>query len=201
MAVSSAALVAIAGCGGSSGGTGTAGHGGESGTSGVAGASSAGAGGATAGASGAAGAASTAGSDGGAGASVAGSDGGAGAGGSVAGSDGGAGSDAGPVAPFMTVPIPDALDVPTGATQKFLAHGRGTQNYACVATLGTADGGADAAVTTYAWGPATPAANLYDVNNTQIGTHFAGPTWQSTVDGSDAVGVKVASVASTQTSA
>ncbi|HTA19432.1 MAG TPA: DUF3455 domain-containing protein, partial [Polyangia bacterium] len=207
LALSSAVLVAAAGCGGTSGGAGLAGHGGggEGGTSGgVGGASSAGAGGATAGVGGTAGAAgSVAGNDGG----VAGSDGGAGAAGSAAGSDGGAGSDGSVAAPFEPVPIPPALAVPTGATLKFRAHGRGTQNYACVATTapatdgGTADGGADAGVTTYAWGPATPAANLYDETNTQIGTHFAGPTWMSSVDGSDAVGSKVASVASTETNA
>ena len=129
----------------------------------------------------------------------------AGSGGGAAGSDGGAGSDgaAGAAAPFDLVTIPDMLAVPTGATLAFRAHGRGTQNYTCVATTtaAAADAGTDAGVTTYAWGPATPDAKLYDENDTQIGTHFAGPTWMSSVDGSDAVGSKTASVASPMTTA
>ena len=179
MALSSAALVAAGGCGGSSGGTGTGGHGGGGGIAGAAG----GGGTSTSGTGGAGGMAG----------------GGAGAAGSTAGSDGGAGSDgaAGAAAPFDVVTIPDMLAVPTGAAIKFRAHGRGTQNYTCVGTTtAAADAGTDASVTTYAWGPATPDAKLYDETNTQIGTHFAGPTWKSSVDGSDAVGSKVASVAS-----
>src|SRR5450432_891263 len=177
MALSSAAFVVAGGCGGSPGGTGTAGHGGSGGQSGdTAGA----AGSATAGTSGGAGTVGAAGAS-------------AGMGGATAGSSGGAGA----AAPFPTITIPDGLAVPTGATLKFRAHGIGTQNYACVATTAAAaDAGTDASVTTYAWGPATPNAKLYDETNTQIGTHFAGPTWMSSADGSDAVGSKVASVAS-----
>jgi Protein of unknown function (DUF3455) len=196
MALSSAAFVVAGGCGGSPGGTGTAGHGGSGGQSGdTAGA----AGSATAGTSGGAGTVGAAGASAGMGGATAGSSGGAGAAGSTVVTDGGAGTDgaAGAAAPFPTITIPDGLAVPTGATLKFRAHGIGTQNYACVATTAAAaDAGTDASVTTYAWGPATPNAKLYDETNTQIGTHFAGPTWMSSADGSDAVGSKVASVAS-----
>jgi len=185
IALSSVALVLTGGCGGSSGGTGAAAHGGGGGTSG-------GGNGGGGGLSGAAGSA------GGAGSATGGSGGATGSAGSAggAGSDGAAGSAgaAGAAAPFDAVTIPDMLAAPTGATLKFRAHGRGTQNYTCVATT-TPDAGTDASTTTYAWGPATPAAKLYDETNTQIGTHFAGPTWMSSVDGSDAVGSKIGSVA------
>src|SRR5579862_1680253 len=190
MALSSGALAVAVGCGGSSGG-GTAGHGG--GGSGGSPSGAAGAAGSTAGTSGGGGSGGVSGAAG----ATAGSGGGA-AGTGAAGSDGGAGSDgaAGAVAPFPKVMIPDMLTVPTGATLKFRAHGVGAQIYTCVAstTPAAADAGTDAGVTTYAWGPATPSAKLYDENDTQIGTHFAGPTWMSSVDGSDAVGSKVASV-------
>jgi hypothetical protein len=114
-----------------------------------------------------------------------------------AGMDGGAGADAGPSDPFMAVTIPPAL-TPTGATLKFKAHGRGSQVYTCKATVTAADGGADAGddggstVTTYAWSLKAPDAKLFDQDGKQIGTHFVGPTWMSTSDESDAVGMAVA---------
>jgi hypothetical protein len=208
--LSSTALVAAGGCGGSSGGTGAAGQGGGGGggSSGGAGTSSG-----TAGASGGAGAgaAGTGGMAGGAGATAgsSGTDGGAGtgaAGTTDAAADTSTDAATDVAAPFTSVTIPDMLAVPAGATLKFRAHGVGAQIYTCVATTSAsadagADGGADASVTTYAWGPATPAATLYDETDAPIGTHFAGPTWMSSVDGSDAVGSKVAQVAAPVTTA
>jgi uncharacterized protein DUF3455 len=191
LALSSAALVAAAGCGGSSDGAGTAGHGGggESGSAG----GTAGAVGGTAGAVG--GTAGAVGGTAGAVGGTAGAAGGtAGAGGGTAGSDGGAGNDgaAGAIDPIVPVAIPDALAVPTGATLKFPAHGVGAQVYTCTATTAATDGGTDAGATTYAWVLLAPDAKLYDQNDVQLGTHFAGPTWKSSVDGSDAVGSKIA---------
>jgi hypothetical protein len=90
----------------------------------------------------------------------------------------------------MPVMPPDILAVPTGATLKFRAHGRGSQVYTCTAATAATDGGTDAGATTYSW-VAVPDAKLYDQNGVQIGTHFAGPTWMSTVDESDAVGAKM----------
>ncbi|HVU51833.1 MAG TPA: DUF3455 domain-containing protein, partial [Polyangia bacterium] len=121
-------------------------------------------------------------------------DGGAGTGGSAGASGGASGADAavdGPPDPFPPPPIPDAIAVPTGATLKFRAHGRGSQVYTCTATTAAADGGTDAGATTYGWVLKAPDAKLYDQNDALIGTHFAGPTWMSTVDESDAVGSKV----------
>jgi hypothetical protein len=162
-----------------------------------------------------------AGSGGGTAGAVAGSGGGTagGTGGSAAGADGGAGQDggndaagadagdAGPSDPFTLVTIPDTIAVPAGATLKFKAHGRGSQVYTCKATVSPNDGGADAGdggadagyATTYAWSLKAPDAKLYDQNGVQIGTHFAGPTWMSTVDESDAVGSSQANVPQTGT--
>jgi hypothetical protein len=187
--LSSVALALAAGCGGSSGGTGAAGQGGG----GTSGGGTSGGGTSGGGTSGGAGAAGT-------GASGAALDGGADA---AAGTSGGAGGAAGTTTdagPDGSVTIPDALAVPAGATLKFKAHGVGSQIYTCTATPadggvdGGADGGADAGMTTYAWVFKAPDAKLYDENGTQLGTHYAGPTWMSITDGSDVVGAKVAQV-------
>jgi hypothetical protein len=92
--------------------------------------------------------------------------------------------------------VPTALAVPTGATLKMKWHAMGDQIYTCTATTAPADGGTDGGATTYSWVLKAPDAKLFDDTNTQVGIHFAGPTWMSTVDGSDVVGSKVAGVAS-----
>jgi hypothetical protein len=82
--------------------------------------------------------------------------------------------------------VTDPIKVPAGATVVKHFHATGTQNYTCNATT-LGDGG-----TTYAWGPAsTPEAKLFQ-GTCQVGTHFAGPTWEFTADGSTVVGAKVA---------
>src|SRR5205814_1421042 len=60
-------------------------------------------------------------------------------------------------------------------------RGDGTQIYVC-----------KAAAPGYAWTLEAPDAKLLDGTCNQVGTHFAGPTWQSSVDGSAVVGLKVA---------
>jgi hypothetical protein len=173
----SVAIALAAGCSDSpSTSTGKAGTSGA-GTSG-AGTSGAGTSGAGTSGAGTSGAGSGGAGTGGAGTGVAGNDGGA------AGADGGAGAG---------VTIPPELAVPTGAVLKFKVHATGVQIYTCAATTATADGGTDAATTTYAWALKAPAATLFDSSNAQVGTHFAGPTWMST-DGSDVVGARVAGV-------
>ena len=192
MALSSVAWVAAPGCGSSSGGTGTGGHGGGGMGGGAAGTGGAGTGAAGTGAgtagTGAAGTgtAGTGAAGSGAAGAVGGADGGAGTSG-VAGTDGGAG----PSHPFVAVVIPAALAAPTGATLKFRAHGSGSQVYTCTGTAAAADAGADAG-TSYAWVLKAPDATLTDENGVQLGTHFAGPTWKSSADASDAVGLKIA---------
>jgi hypothetical protein len=66
-------------------------------------------------------------------------------------------------------------------------HARGSQIYTCKGTAGI-DGGA----TTYAWTLKAPDAKLYDDECALAATHFAGPTWQSSIDGSAVVGARVA---------
>jgi hypothetical protein len=91
----------------------------------------------------------------------------------------------------MTVPA--ALAVPAGATLKMKYHATGDQIYTCTASVAATGGGTDGGATTYAWVLKAPDAKLFDDANTQVGTHFAGPTWMST-DGSDVVGARVAAV-------
>jgi hypothetical protein len=73
--------------------------------------------------------------------------------------------------------VPSEIQVPAGNKLFLLAHAIGTQNYTCTGA-GT-------------WGPAVPAADLFDKHGKKIGTHFGGPTWQYK-DGSSVLGTKVA---------
>lgn len=75
--------------------------------------------------------------------------------------------------------VPPEIQVPAGNKLFLHLHAIGTQNYTC--------NGAGA------WGPAVPAADLFDSHGRQVGTHFAGPTWQY-MDGSSVLGVKIAGV-------
>lgn len=72
--------------------------------------------------------------------------------------------------------VPTDLVVPAGNKVFLVAHAVGTQNYTCT-------GGA--------WGPAVPDAQLFGNNGHQIGTHYAGPTWEF-LDGSTAVATRMA---------
>jgi hypothetical protein len=75
--------------------------------------------------------------------------------------------------------VPPEIQVPAGHKLFLKLHAEGTQNYTC--------NGAGA------WGPAVPAADLFNKNGMQVGTHFGGPTWQY-LDGSSVLGVKIAGV-------
>ncbi|MFT4112519.1 DUF3455 domain-containing protein [Silvibacterium sp.] len=77
-------------------------------------------------------------------------------------------------------PASASIDVPEGAHLVLSAHGEGSQVYTCV------DGH---------WTLKAPDAKLLDAHGTQIGTHFAGPTWKLT-DGSEVKGKAVGSQAS-----
>jgi hypothetical protein len=48
----------------------------------------------------------------------------------------------------------------------------------------------------YQWILKAPQADLFDAGGQKIGTHYAGPTWESSVDGSKVVGTKIAAAAS-----
>jgi uncharacterized protein DUF3455 len=79
---------------------------------------------------------------------------------------------------ISTPPVPTSIQVPPGNSPFMVVHAVGTQNYTCTAQ-GT-------------WGPAVPDAKLYGDNGHQVGTHYAGPTWQF-LDGSTARGSRIAS--------
>ena len=72
------------------------------------------------------------------------------------------------------VPVPEALALPAGEVRAFELHARGTQNYECRESRDVPG--------RWEWGFVAPeAGNL-------IGKHYAGPTWESTADGSKVVG-------------
>ncbi len=75
--------------------------------------------------------------------------------------------------------VPDALKVPLGHTLKFSARGQGFQVYQC--------GPDKVDPKLYAWTLSGPQADLLDAQGNKLGTHYAGPTWESK-DGSKAVG-------------
>ncbi len=91
---------------------------------------------------------------------------------------------------LATPTVPPALAVPARATVKIHDHGVGAQVYTCTASGGQ-DAGVDGGATTYAWVLKAPDAKLFDACNEQVGTHGAGPSWTSTVDGSVVKGAKV----------
>jgi hypothetical protein len=80
-------------------------------------------------------------------------------------------------------PVTAALQPPPGSTLAMRLHAEGAQVYVCRATSAPAG---------HAWALKGPDARLYDAACKQVGTHVAGPTWQSSVDGSAVVATKVA---------
>lgn len=78
--------------------------------------------------------------------------------------------------------VPATLQVPAGARLVAAFHGQGTQIYTCTA----------AATGAYAWTLKAPDAELLDGACAVAGKHYAGPTWESTEDGSKVAGTKVA---------
>jgi hypothetical protein len=175
--------------GGMGGGmTGGAGGMGGAATGGMGGGTTGGAGGMGGAATGGMGGTSAGGSSGAGGASPGGStgSGGAAAGGASGVPDGG--PDACPTPAPLTRPSVDAsLEPPAGAVLERRLHGVGSQIYVCTATR-TDD------ATTYGWTLKAPQANLFDDACQAVGTHFAGPTWEWTVDQSTVKGSKVAGV-------
>ncbi|HWO12627.1 MAG TPA: DUF3455 domain-containing protein, partial [Polyangiaceae bacterium] len=76
--------------------------------------------------------------------------------------------------------VPPALAVPAGNKLAFYYDAVGVQIYGC-----------DTTATGYGWVLRGPDANLYGHKGKLAGTHYVGPTWQST-DGSTVVGTKLA---------
>lgn len=71
--------------------------------------------------------------------------------------------------------VPSKISVPEGNKPFLDVHAVGVQIYSCNGQ---------------AWAPVAPRANLYDEDGKLVGTHFAGPSWQ-TKDGSTVVGSRV----------
>ncbi len=82
--------------------------------------------------------------------------------------------------------VPSDLQ-PQNANLLMKLHAEGSQIYVCKASAAKEGGG-------YRWALKAPDAKLYDDNGRLAATHFAGPTWKSTTDGSVVVGEKVKSV-------
>jgi hypothetical protein len=76
--------------------------------------------------------------------------------------------------------VPPPLAVPSGNELAFAVDADGAQVYACTAGAGGAFG----------WVFQAPEAKLSEPGGPAAGTHYAGPTWEST-DGSKVVGAKV----------
>lgn len=80
--------------------------------------------------------------------------------------------------PAQTLPaVPDSLKPPAGEALILQVHGTGDQIYVCDGT---------------SWIFSRPDAKLFDGSGKQIGSHFAGPTWEYS-DGSRVSGKPVAS--------
>jgi hypothetical protein len=75
--------------------------------------------------------------------------------------------------------LPPTLAVPAGNELAFALQAEGVQVYACAAS------GAS-----FGWAFQAPDARLAGPGGGGVGTHYAGPTWEST-DGSKVVGAKV----------
>ena len=78
--------------------------------------------------------------------------------------------------------VPGEIAVPDGHKPFLIGHAAGVQTYPCT----TVTGG-------FAWGPATPHADLYDDHGKVVVRHFGGPSWQAK-DGSTVVGRREAGV-------
>jgi hypothetical protein len=81
--------------------------------------------------------------------------------------------------PARTVSVPDQLKPEPKETLAMVVAAKGVQIYECRAKADQAGG--------YAWAFVAPEADLFDAQGRKIGTHYAGPHWESS-DGSKVVG-------------
>jgi hypothetical protein len=75
--------------------------------------------------------------------------------------------------------LPPPLAVPAGNDLAFALEAEGAQVYACTASAAS-----------FGWAFQAPEARLSEASGPAAGTHYAGPTWEST-DGSRVVGAKL----------
>jgi hypothetical protein len=71
--------------------------------------------------------------------------------------------------------VPAILKVPAGNETAFQARATGVQIYVC--------NPAASDPTQFAWTFKAPEAKLFDADGTVLGTHYAGPTWESSSGG------------------
>jgi len=75
---------------------------------------------------------------------------------------------------------PTGVELPPGEVAVLVLNARGTQDYECRPPK---DGAGP-----NTWVFVRPEAELFDAGGQKVGTHGAGPTWESSVDGSKVVG-------------
>jgi len=80
-------------------------------------------------------------------------------------------------------PIPVELMPPEGHVMLFKAKAVGAQIYVCKAKSDDPD--------RFEWVLKAPDADLFDEGGRRIGRHFAGPTWESSEDGSEVIGTPI----------
>jgi hypothetical protein len=85
-----------------------------------------------------------------------------------------------PLSPSCEKQLPPQLAVPEGNRLAFQFHAEGAQIYTCQTSADS-----------FAWVFTAPDAELFDRHGHQVGTHYAGPTWEAN-DDSTIVGSKVA---------
>lgn len=84
----------------------------------------------------------------------------------------------------LAAPSAAGLTPPAGSELYLRLRADGTQIYSCAASNGG-----------WAWTLKAPQARLVDDSCREVGTHFAGPSWKITGDGSAVVGRKAAELA------
>lgn len=89
-----------------------------------------------------------------------------------------------PLGLFQKPTVRPELEPPAGTTLMMRYRAEGAQIYTCKALANGTSG--------YAWALKAPDARLSDEQCKQVGTHFAGPSWKFTGDGSTVVGMKLA---------
>lgn len=82
------------------------------------------------------------------------------------------------VAQASPMSVPDKLKAPAQNVEHLTTQATGVQVYVCKARADTPD--------VYEWTFKAPVAELRDANGEQVGTHYAGPTWEAN-DGSTVV--------------
>jgi hypothetical protein len=79
-------------------------------------------------------------------------------------------------APIPPPNVPASLALPADEEPVLKLQAKGTQNYECRAGKESPQ--------RHEWAFVAPEAELFDASGKKVGTHYAGPTWESTEDGS-----------------